>query len=533
MGKEYFHLKSIKTKVLCFVAVALLATSLTIGFVSYNITHKIMHENADEILKSVAAERATHVNSIFDTVENAVHIVSVYAATSLPSPDRLDDDAYLSSYLQRVENLFTNVATVTDGTVCYYFRLAPELTTPTEGFFFNKDMINGNFFKVPTTDLSIYDPADTEHVGWYYSAVNAGKAVWMEPYYNANNGINMISYVTPVYCNNVLIGVAGIDITFDFLRSSVESISVYENGFAYLESSNGALIYSPNSLAENEEKTSHPFTEATEVLSNGMKLTVRVEYQDIQKDMRVLLHSIIFVEIILATVFIAITVYFSNRIIDPLKELTNMAKDLAEGKKLPHVATNSKDEIGTLSRMFIEASEKLQDNMSYIKALAYRDSLTGVKNTAAYTEAVTELERQMISDSPQFAVLVADVNNLKQVNDTYGHDAGNQLIIHASRLLGGTFRYSPLYRIGGDEFVVILSGQDLERHTELLQQLDETSRQEIISFDNASITLSLARGVAVYNPNIDETFNDVFHHADYAMYMHKQATKQSMTAKVP
>ena len=88
--------------------------------------------------------------------------------------------------------------------------------------------------------------------------------------------------------------------------------------------------------------------------------------------------------------------------------------------------------------------------MSYITALAYRDTLTGVKNTTAYNEAIADVEKQMNCGRPQFGVLVADVNDLKLVNDTYGHDAGNQMIQHASRLLGGTFRYSPLFRIGGD-----------------------------------------------------------------------------------
>ena len=137
------------------------------------------------------------------------------------------------------------------------------------------------------------------------------------------------------------------------------------------------------------------------------------------------------------------------------------------------------------------------------------------------------MEKQMNCSRPEFGVLVADINNLKQTNDTLGHDAGNQLIIHASRLLGGTFRYSPLFRIGGDEFVVILTGKDFENYRSLLKHLDDASLQETLNVDGTEFFLSLARGVAIYNPSIDTTFNDVFHHADHAMYMHKQAMKQS------
>ena len=521
-------MKSIKSKILCIVIFALVAASTSIGAVSYYFTHEIMHKNADEIIRSVSREKAASVNAIFQSTENAVHVVDVYASAALESAEQLRDEAFFTEYSAKLETLFTNIATVTDGIVGYYFRFAPELTSPKAGFFYNKNKGSNEFFSVPPTDLSLYDPSDIEHVGWYYEAVRAGKALWMDPYFNQNNNIRMISYVIPVYCNDVLIGVAGMDIAFELLTTSISSIRIYETGFAYLVDKNSDLVYSPYSTEEKSRELGK-YTEASVLLDNGMKLVVRVGYQDIQRSSRVLLFSIVGIDVILSAVFIAITVYCANRIITPLKKLTKMARALVDGKKMPELASNSKDEVGTLSRIFMETSEKLQSNMSYITALAYRDSLTGVKNTAAYTEAITDMEKQMNCGRPQFGVLVADINNLKVVNDTFGHDAGNQLIIHAARLLGGTFRYSPLFRIGGDEFVVILTGRDFEKYRQRLKQLDDASSQEVIPLDGSEFRLSLARGVSLYNPDIDQTFSDVFHHADQAMYLHKQATKQPNT----
>ena len=70
-------------------------------------------------------------------------------------------------------------------------------------------------------------------------------------------------------------------------------------------------------------------------------------------------------------------------------------------------------------------------------------------------------------------VAVCDVNSLKAVNDTLGHKAGDEIIRRACSLICNTFKHSPVYRIGGDEFAVILSGRDYERRQELLSEMEE------------------------------------------------------------
>ena len=519
-------MKSIKSKILCIVILAIVAVSASIGTVSYHLTHEIMHKNADQILSSVTLEKANDVNQSLKDMENAVNLVNIYATTLLSDINQLKDPAFLEHYQQEIESLFTAVAEDTKGAVGYYFHFAPELLSSEFGFFYDKETLDKPFKSQEVTDLSLYDPSERGHVGWYYEPVQAGKAIWMDPYVNLNNGIHMISYVIPVYCEDTLVGIAGMDLAFDFLLTAVNDVSLYDRGFAYLTTDKGSLVYTSHDLEEYSEEKIGPYAEASSSLDNGMQLTIRAAYRDIEKDSHVLLVNIVIIDVVLATCFIVITIFFANHIINPLKKLTKMARALADGENITELASTSKDEVGILSRIFMETSEKLQSNMSYIKALAYRDSLTGIKNTAAYTEAIADLEKQMNCGQPSFGVLVVDINDLKIVNDTYGHDAGNQLIIHTARLLSGTFRYSPLFRIGGDEFVVILTGQDLEKYRKRLKQLDDASRQETIPFDNCELRLSLARGVSIYNPEIDRTFNDVFNHADHAMYMHKQSMKQ-------
>ena len=84
--------------------------------------------------------------------------------------------------------------------MAFYYRINPELRDSVSGFFFTG--YDGNFSKVPNTNLNEFNEDDIEHVGWYYIPKNNGKATWLMPYKNLNVDIYMISYVVPIYFEN-------------------------------------------------------------------------------------------------------------------------------------------------------------------------------------------------------------------------------------------------------------------------------------------------------------------------------------------
>ena len=125
----------------------------------------------------------------------------------------------------------------------------------------------------------------------------------------------------------------------------------------------------------------------------------------------------------------------------------------------------------------------------------------------------------------EFGVIVLDINFLKETNDRYGHDVGNKLIVAAAGIISGTFKRSPVFRIGGDEFLVILQNRDLEALPGLLKKLDEEASNETITVDKEVIPVSIAKGFAKYEPKKDTNFIDVFNRADDAMYDDKREMK--------
>jgi diguanylate cyclase (GGDEF)-like protein len=123
-------------------------------------------------------------------------------------------------------------------------------------------------------------------------------------------------------------------------------------------------------------------------------------------------------------------------------------------------------------------------------------------------------------------VAMIDLNFLKRINDSYGHDKGNIAIVSLSRILCKIFEHSPVFRIGGDEFVVILKGHDLRNIDKLIAMFNAQLKERQ---DNPDLELwektSAAIGYAIYNPEIDSAYENIFKRADSEMYKAKTAMK--------
>ena len=121
----------------------------------------------------------------------------------------------------------------------------------------------------------------------------------------------------------------------------------------------------------------------------------------------------------------------------------------------------------------------------------------------------------------EFAVVVCDVNNLKIINDTKGHKAGDELIREACMMICRVFKHSPVYRIGGDEFVVILKGEDFENRSSLLGEL---RTQVLINKEEEKVVV--ASGIADFDSSTDTNLASVFEKADSEMYSNKKELKE-------
>ena len=155
--------------------------------------------------------------------------------------------------------------------------------------------------------------------------------------------------------------------------------------------------------------------------------------------------------------------------------------------------------------------------------LARRDELTGIRNTTAYYELVDSIQEKMDHHKNRpFAIVVCDVNDLKIINDTKGHRAGDECIRDACRLICSIFAHSPVFRVGGDEFVAVLSGADYDDRKALLTKI----RGKVIEHLSIGEGPVVACGMAEFNAEEDHLVSTVFERADSSMYDNKQNLKR-------
>ena len=151
------------------------------------------------------------------------------------------------------------------------------------------------------------------------------------------------------------------------------------------------------------------------------------------------------------------------------------------------------------------------------RQLAYTDPLTGVKSKRAYLEAIERIDKGVSDGSiDEFGVIVFDLNGLKTVNDTLGHEEGDRYIKEGSAIICGTFCHSPVFRIGGDEFVVILEGTDYLKRDILIAEFEE-----LIEENQRSGKVVVSSGMDEFDLSCDTSFSSVFERADKKMYERK------------
>ena len=255
----------------------------------------------------------------------------------------------------------------------------------------------------------------------------------------------------------------------------------------------------------------------------------------------------------LTVIMILTGLFFVNHyIVKPLHILSSAAKNYCRDSRdsrnsLHHgfeaLQLRNHDEIGDLYDSMKQMESDMNDYYTNLYAakqeiiatreeadrmneLANADALTGVRNKRSYDLETQKLEEQRKKKDIEFAIAIIDLNYLKQINDRYGHEMGDLAIRKICDIICDIFEHSPVFRYGGDEFVVILKDRDLLHADELrkrfLDQLETLS-------ENTSLKpwekVSAAIGIARFVPGRDRTVEDTFRHADEEMYRMKKEMK--------
>ena len=245
---------------------------------------------------------------------------------------------------------------------------------------------------------------------------------------------------------------------------------------------------------------------------------------------------------------IVLLIFLNKKFITRLETIVECVKEYTTEKnpditkRLDGIA-KSGDEIGDLAKeisaMILEINKHMESLVKFtreltatrkhadeLKAMANRDGLTGLRNKAAYDQEIQKLNAKLAAGDTRFGICMIDLNYLKRTNDIYGHDKGNEAIKALCMIVCDVFKHSPVFRVGGDEFVVVLRFSDYDDVDNLVQQLEERMRDtaETEGLDPWQ-KITAAIGVAMFDSDKDVTVEDVFRRADEAMYEKKAKMK--------
>lgn len=160
--------------------------------------------------------------------------------------------------------------------------------------------------------------------------------------------------------------------------------------------------------------------------------------------------------------------------------------------------------------------------------IANHDSLTGVSSRISFERKAKELDKiiEAAPDNLNITICECDLNNLKIINDSFGHEIGDMYIKNCCRSICDMFNHSPVYRIGGDEFVILVQAEDLSNFEEIRATVQMFAMTEAAKSGDLYERRSFAAGFATYNPMLDRTFADLLKRADMEMYDNKKQIKK-------
>ena len=501
-------MKVLQNRLLILIVSSALIPALVVMVIAFSNYGRIVENNSGQIMQLMCSEKRQVIDEKLLNIEQSVHTIYHVATEQYSNSDSLwQDEEQFLEHISRMRELMETTVKYTDGAVSVYYRLDSAIQGPKQGVWLVQDE-NGDYIEQEMTDISLYDEEDIEHVGWYYIPIANGKETWMKPYYNQNMDEEIISYVIPIIIDEKTIGVVGMDIATKLLYENTKNVTVYDSGYAFLMDSEGEFVYhhdmKGNTISE-EFNMQHTYLYEKSILSvenqsvetyrwndtdkrltaqrlrNGMIFTVCVTEQEIKQPQQKTLIDSVLVILLIMSGFVAVTVLLTKAIV----------------------------------------------------RLIYTDAMTQVGNKTAYNECVDLVSKRMRDkELVKFQVVVVDINDLKKMNDTHGHEYGDKLIQNGASILKKVWGNENTYRVGGDEFVVVCTDKEVECVKERISLFEEAIEDYNRQNTCEELYLQMAIGMAVYNSETDKEYMDVFRRADSAMYEDKKQKKMKRSVEI-
>ncbi len=193
-----------------------------------------------------------------------------------------------------------------------------------------------------------------------------------------------------------------------------------------------------------------------------------------------------------------------------------------QNEQLADLSQNLEDKINERTRELLDAYDE-------IKRLALVDTLTGLANRRKVLSLIEFEEKRVRREQYQYVIAMIDVDDFKKINDTYGHEAGDLVLVEMASALTDIIRQEDqACRWGGEEFLILFSGQTLEKARVIAEKIRRAIEELEIHYNSVTLRITVTIGLSISRPGI--SYTECIKEADDAMYRGKKEGKNRVLA---
>ena len=334
---------------------------------------------------------------------------------------------------------------------------------------------------------------------------------------NLNGVKNLLKSVpVPEYANLLLLKTNGISV-YSTLSNGQPSISPHVDGAQLTNLLGKPMLFSIYTNSNHTEVIGI----SSLVHNFPWYIVVEKNYDQAFADIIALKKRIFVIIIVLITIFSTIAYLVSQSILCPLKQLITGANQVAAGDLKTELPVNKNDELGFAISVFNDMVQRLKQNNDEKEKMLREDPLTGLYNRRHMMEILNQQIQRYHRNQTPFSIFMADLDHFKQINDTYGHQAGDAILAEVGKIFHNIVRsIDAAGRYGGEEFIIALEDTGEKEAHQTAERIRKTIEDTEIIFENRTIHFTTSIGIATFSSS-NETRDSLIDKADKALYQAK------------
>lgn len=547
---------SLKRKVLAVCLAGMILMALCVGGISlWTISH-LTYDYEIQNMNHIVDTKATIINDELLRSENVVDYAANSVSREIKDPAKLRDPEFQQRMAEFVDNDFQNAKTDLN-IICSYYLYYPSANV--SALWKASDDRDEHFYDVLERQRDENSRVIPRHVLSFAYLMDEGQASWTQPYYSTYLKRYIISYLSPVYKDGVMVAIIGVDLDFQAFidRLYAKPSEGEEHGMIILSDATGTVEYSPKKplgvpLADKDihlVDTSDKVAEASQTdntmvtytwdgqqsiagikgLRNGMNFIDLRQIPQIYDRTHKAFMQMGFGLVAVCILASLLPLYMISRLSERLQLVIEAAKEVGEGNYDVKLHDTQPDDIGELSRNFQAMAEKVaaaQGNLTY---MSQHDALTGVLNRMGLDKEIADwLKAHPASHG---ALVSLNLDGFKFINDLHGHMAGDEALCTLAKDLIESFGHEQIIgRNGGDEFVVFMKDTEPEQAEKVIKAF--SNKVKTFTYDGERHAFSVSIGYTLYKGD-GTSLSRLFHQSDTALYAVKLRGRNHYRAYEP